>query len=111
MGAQLSLYETLGGERALEAVVVRFYRRVLADPRLKPFFAGADMTRLKAMQRAFLAMALGGRGRYSGPSLDKAHAPTSWRAASTTRTSTASLSTLRRHSTNSAYRQNPRRKS
>jgi hemoglobin len=49
-----SLYEQLGGEEMVSKTVTIFYRKVLADPLLRPFFEGMDMMRLEAMQRAFL---------------------------------------------------------
>ena len=70
---QLSIYETLGGQPAVEAAVDRFYARVLADPLLAPFFADTDLERLAAHQRAFLAMALRGPDQYHGRSMRAAH--------------------------------------
>ena len=34
-----SLFDKLGGTKSIEAVVDEFYKRVLADTELKPFFA------------------------------------------------------------------------
>ena len=69
-----SLYERLGGERAIAAVVQDFYGRVLSDPELAPFFAGVETERLARMQREFFAAALGGPIRYSGRPLNAVHA-------------------------------------
>ena len=69
-----TLYERLGGGPAVAAAVDEFYRRVLADPQLAPFFVGTDMRRQKAHQAAFLAQALRGPGRYTGRSMREAHA-------------------------------------
>jgi hemoglobin len=69
-----TLYERLGGERAIAAVVEAFYGRVLADPLLAPFFAGVETDRLRRMQREFFAAALGGPIRYSGRPLHVVHA-------------------------------------
>ena len=52
-----SLYEQLGGEEMVTKMVSIFYRKVLADPRLKPFFEHMDMGRLESMQRMFLSTA------------------------------------------------------
>lgn len=68
-----SLYEIIGGEAALSPVVDDFYARVLADPELRGFFAGTNMTRLKGRQVEFFAAALGGPLPYTGPSLRDAH--------------------------------------
>jgi len=68
-----SLYEQLGGEEMVSKTVSIFYRKVLADPLLRPFFEGMDVTRLEAMQRAFLSMAFGGPTSYSGRNMRQAH--------------------------------------
>ena len=58
--ADVSVYELIGGEPALVAVVDDFYERVLGDPQLAPFFAGAHLPKLKGRQVEFFAAALGG---------------------------------------------------
>jgi len=68
-----SLYDELGQEPAVNEVVERFYRRVLADPDLSPLFTDVDMDRLKAHQVALFTKVLGGPDRYSGRSLEAAH--------------------------------------
>lgn len=69
-----SLYDQLGGEPAIGAVVDKFYRLVLADPALAPVFQDTDTDRLRAHQKAFVTMALGGPNRYTGRALTAAHA-------------------------------------
>lgn len=69
-----SLYESLGGEAAVDAAVDVFYRKVLADELLAPFFAGVDMEKQAAKQRAFLTVALGGPNKYTGRGMRAAHA-------------------------------------
>jgi hemoglobin len=69
----LTLYDTIGGEPALTAVVDDFYVRVLNDPELAGFFAGISMNRLKGRQVEFFAEALGGPVSYSGASMHDAH--------------------------------------
>lgn len=69
----VSLYDMIGGEPALTAVVDDFYVRVLADPELAGFFAGANMNKLKGRQVEFFAEALGGPRLYSGPTMRQAH--------------------------------------
>jgi hemoglobin len=54
-------------------VVDDFYARVLADPQLAPFFAGANLSRLKGKQVEFFAGALGGPDGYTGQSMRDAH--------------------------------------
>ncbi|MEU9442929.1 group 1 truncated hemoglobin [Streptomyces sp. NPDC048304] len=68
-----SLFEQLGGEEAVAAVVDAFYAKVLADPALQPYFAGVDLDRLKRHQRRFIGQALGAARPYTGRSMRKAH--------------------------------------
>jgi hemoglobin len=71
---EVSIFESMGGESALSAVVDDFYVRVLADPQLAGFFAGANIPKLKGRQVEFLAAALGGPDFYQGAGLREAHA-------------------------------------
>lgn len=68
------LYDRIGGEEAIEAVVFDFYRRVFADPELSPFFTEISVERLGVMQREFFAAALDGPVRYTGRPLNQVHA-------------------------------------
>ena len=70
----MSTYDSIGGAPAVRAAVDDFYARVLADPRLAPFFAGTDLERLMVHQRAFLAAAIGGPQIFAGPDIAGAHA-------------------------------------
>ncbi|NUP89311.1 MAG: group 1 truncated hemoglobin [Candidatus Sumerlaeia bacterium] len=69
-----TLYEQLGGKKAIDAAVDLFYERILADDRIRHFFTGVDMPRQKGKQRAFLAMVFGGPVDYSGKDLRDGHA-------------------------------------
>ena len=68
------MYDSIGGAPAVHAAVDEFYERVLADPRLAPFFTNADLQHLKAHQRAFIAAAIGGSEVYQGRDMAAAHA-------------------------------------
>jgi hemoglobin len=68
-----TLFERLGGAASIGAAVDLFYDRVLADPELAPYFDGVDTQRLRAHQRAFLTMALGGPRDDEARSLSVAH--------------------------------------
>ena len=70
----MTLYERLGGEPPVRALLEGLYTHVLADPLLWPLVKGIDIVRLKAHQFAFLCQALGGPQQYTGPSLTAAHA-------------------------------------
>jgi hemoglobin len=69
-----SLYERLGGETAIEAAVVSFYDRIMADESVAKFFAHMDMPAQIKKQIAFMTMAFGGPSKYSGRDLRTAHA-------------------------------------
>jgi hemoglobin len=68
-----SLYEAIGGRDAVRAAVTVFYRRLLADPDLAPFFPGGVGARHRAFLATVLGEALGGPERYRGPDLAGAH--------------------------------------
>lgn len=72
--AEVSIYEAIGGEPALVAVVDDFYVRVLGDPQLAGFFAGTNMSKLKGRQVEFFAAALGGPDLYDGGGMREVHA-------------------------------------
>jgi len=72
--ADISLYDRLGGEAAIDATVEQFYERVLADPLLQPFFAKVKLSWLKQRQKAFFTTALGGPEIYRGRDMKTAHA-------------------------------------
>jgi truncated hemoglobin YjbI len=75
MTTDVSLYDLLGGDRrAMRSVTDDFYRRVLADELLVPYFAGVDMHLQSTMLAEFLAMAFGGPHAYAGRDLRTAHA-------------------------------------
>lgn len=68
-----SIYDQIGGQEALIAVVDDFYERVLGDPELAVFFKGTSMPRLKGLQVEFFTAALGGPGAYTGRSMKDVH--------------------------------------
>lgn len=70
----MTVYDRLGGEAAVAALLEGLYVRALADPLFTPFFEKIDIGRLKAHQFAFISQAVGGPQQYSGPSLVEAHA-------------------------------------
>jgi hemoglobin len=73
-GGAVSDYDAVGGGPAVSAVVNDFYRRVLADPGLAPYFEGVDMVRLKRHQALLVTQVLGGPENYTGRPLGEAHA-------------------------------------
>lgn len=69
-----TLYEALGGRDAIEAVVDRFYERVITDEQLAPYFEDVDDEELRKHQAAFLTYVTGGADEYDGRSMEAAHA-------------------------------------
>jgi hemoglobin len=70
----MSLYDEIGGSAAVNAAVDLFYEKVLADDRVKEFFADVDMPGQKGKQRKFLAYAFGAPMKYDGKDMRSAHA-------------------------------------
>jgi hemoglobin len=68
-----TIYERLGGLVSIDVAVDQFYDRLVGDPELAPFFDPVVLRRLRAHQKAFLAMALGGPRCYEGRGLADAH--------------------------------------
>jgi len=71
--APQSLYDRLGGDAAVNAAVDIFYRKVLGDPFVTPFFEGVDMAKQANKQKAFLTLAFGGPNNYSGMDMREGH--------------------------------------
>lgn len=69
-----SLYDRLGGEEAIGAVVDELIRNVVADKRINHFFANADAARLRTLLVELICESTGGPCTYSGRSLREAHA-------------------------------------
>ena len=67
MTKAINLYDAIGGQPVVAAVVEEFYQRMLADPGLAPFFSGVPLSRLIAHQNAFLAKLLKGKPTTSEP--------------------------------------------
>lgn len=68
-----SLFEQLGGEPVLRAIIDRFVDRVVADTMIGFFFARVNKERLKQMEYEFAAEHLGANVVYSGRPLQQAH--------------------------------------
>ena len=70
----MSLYDDLGGEPVLRAVLRTLYDRLFDDRMVGFLFAGKDKERLIEHQLWFTARFLGGPSRYEGKSIPDAHA-------------------------------------
>lgn len=72
--SKASLYDQIGGEKAIEQATVLFYRKVLNDPHICRFFHYTDMASQFLKQKAFLTYVFGGPVNYSGKDMRSAHA-------------------------------------
>ncbi|MEO8676126.1 MAG: group 1 truncated hemoglobin [Casimicrobiaceae bacterium] len=70
---QKSLYERLGGQPAITAVVDDFVGNVAADNRINGFFARTDIARLKKLLVEQICAGTGGPCTYTGRSMPAAH--------------------------------------
>jgi hemoglobin len=68
-----SLYERLGGQPAVEAVVKDFAGKVLADERINKKFAKSDPDRLIKNLTDFVCKATGGPCTYTGRDMKTSH--------------------------------------
>lgn len=68
-----SLYDRVGGEEAVTAVVDTFYAKILADPLLAFYFAKTDMKKQKKHQTLFLMLVFGGPNKFNGRTLRNVH--------------------------------------
>lgn len=68
-----SLYDRLGGQPAISAVIDDFAGRVLADTRINAKFAKSDPNRLVTNLKSFVCMATGGPCKYEGKDMKAAH--------------------------------------
>lgn len=72
MGAK-SLYDRLGGQKAIVAVVDEFVANVAADKRINSFFAKTDIPPFKAKLVDQICEASGGPCKYKGKDMKTAH--------------------------------------
>lgn len=68
------LYERLGGQRAVVAVVDDFVNNIAADPRINLRFSNTDIPKLKSLLVDFVCMATGGPCHYTGRDMETSHA-------------------------------------
>jgi hemoglobin len=72
--APKTLYERLGGQPAIEAVVGALVGNVAADDRINAGFALVDIGKLRAHLVEFVCVATGGPCQYTGRDMHTAHA-------------------------------------
>ena len=73
-GAEKSLYDRLGGQDAIVAVVDDFVANVAADDKINTFFAKTDIPNLKKQLVDQICEATGGPCKYTGKDMKTAHA-------------------------------------
>jgi hemoglobin len=56
----MTLFEKLGGEQAVSAVVDKFYELMLQDSRVSHFYQGINLGLLKCRQKQFITLVTGG---------------------------------------------------
>jgi hemoglobin len=71
--ASQSLFERLGGQEGLEAVVDALLVNIGADSRIKHYFNNLNQIRFKANNVAFLCEKTGGPCSYTGGEIKKVH--------------------------------------
>lgn len=71
----MSLYDQLGGEPKLRAIIDDFVDRCFADTMIGFLFARGDRERIKELEVQHAARALGAPVTYEGRPLREAHAP------------------------------------
>jgi hemoglobin len=69
-----SLFERLGGEPAITAVVDEFVTRTTTDARIKYRFFNTDAVQLKRLLVEFVCVAAGGPCKYTGRDMTSSHA-------------------------------------
>ena len=69
----MTLFERLGGEGAVTAVVDKFYEIMLQDNRVSHYFATIDMKKQKERQTQFITLVTGGPNIYQGTDMKTAH--------------------------------------
>ncbi len=73
-GVPGSLFERLGGQAAIDAVLGLLHEKILADASLAPLFEGIELDQFKLQHSIFFAQVFGGEANYDGPDLATIHA-------------------------------------
>lgn len=60
-----TIYERIGGEKAVDSILPVFYKKILGDPLVAPFFEGIKIPSLINKQKSFLIFAFGGPSEYT----------------------------------------------
>lgn len=71
----LSLFNRVGGDAAVEAATNIFYEKFLYNTEIKPFFKGVSMPNQIGKMRSFLTVVLKGDINYNRERIRKVHQP------------------------------------
>src|SRR6476646_1252432 len=74
VGKNAPLFERLGGQPAVTAVVDAFLKRVAADKRINVRFINVDLARLRTLLIQFVSQATGAQVAYTGREMHEGHA-------------------------------------
>ena len=69
-----TLYERIGGEKGIDAIITKLQEIMLSNPVTAPFFAKTDMAVQARREKQFVAMVTGGPKEYEGKDMKAAHA-------------------------------------
>ncbi len=70
----IAVYREFGEEAGLTKLMDVFMEKLLADPRMRPFFENSDQTKVKRHLVEQFCVILGGNCRYSGRDMKSTHA-------------------------------------
>ncbi len=70
---QRTLYDRMGGDNVLKAVVNDFFDRLVSDPQLADRFTGTNVSAIKEEVVKFIGQAIGGPQVYSGRDMRSVH--------------------------------------
>lgn len=73
-GARVTMYDAIGGQATVDAMVATLFARIAADDQLAGYYAASDPDRVQARYRHFFTTAFDGPGEWDGPLLAPAHA-------------------------------------
>jgi len=73
-GPDDSIYQAFGGQPGLVKLMDGFVPRLMADPRLQPFFKDTNLKNLKEQLVSQLCMVSGGPCKYAGADMKSVHA-------------------------------------
>ncbi|MDF5722640.1 MAG: group 1 truncated hemoglobin [Rhizonema sp. PD37] len=68
-----TLFNKLGGQQGIDQIVDEFYKRIMADSTLNPFFAHTNMDKQRHQQATFFYKIFDGPDQYNGRTMETTH--------------------------------------